>query len=161
MNFVVKQKVFSFADNFDIKDDFGDPHYIVEGKFFTIGKKLNIYDMNRNHLIYIEEKIFKFLPEYYLYQEDEMVAMVKRKLTFLKPRVDIESRYGNFTINGSVLGYNFSIEKDGKEVVRISKGLITLSDTYMVSIHENENVDFLLALVIVIDQIFHDNRSNA
>lgn len=161
MNFIVRQRIFSFADSFDIKDEFGVAHYNVQGKFFAIGKKLDIYDMDRNHLIYIEEKIFRFLPEYFLYQGEEMVARVKKQLTFFKAKVDIESIYGDFTIDGSVLRYNFNIEKDGKVVAKITKGFITLSDTYMVSIDEDENQDFLLSLVIVIDQIFHDNRNNA
>lgn len=161
MDFIVKQRIFSLADNFDIRDESGQAHYIIEGKLFSLGKKLNIYDMDRNHLIFIEEKIFKILPEYFLYQGEEMVAKVKRQLTFFKPRVDINSIYGDFTIKGSVLAYSFYIEKDGRVVAQISKGLLTLSDTYTVSIGDDENQDFLLALVIVIDQIFHDNRGSA
>ena len=71
LRFIVRQKIFSFADRFNITDAMGTPKYQVEGKFFAIGKKLNIYDMQENHLIYIEQEIFRFLPEYYLYENDD------------------------------------------------------------------------------------------
>ena len=108
MNFVVKQKIFTFADSFDIMDEFGTPRYHVEGKFLSIGKKLNIYDMEGQHLVYIEQAIFKFLPEYYLYENEEVVARVKKEFSFIIPRVNIESVYGDFTIDGSVMRYDFT-----------------------------------------------------
>lgn len=154
-----KTKIFSFADRFNITDGTGTPKYQVEGKFFAIGKKLNIYDMQENHLIYIEQEIFRFLPEYYLYENDEVVAKVKKELTFFKPKVNIESVYGDFTIDGSVFAYNFTVSRDGEIVTRINKEFISFSDTYGVEIY-SDNEAFLLALVIVIDQIFHDNKNN-
>ena len=159
LRFIVRQKIFSFADRFNITDEVGTPKYQVEGKFFTIGKKLDIYDMQENHLIYIEQEIFRFLPEYYLHENDEVVAKVKKELTFFKPKVNIESKYGDFTIDGSVFAYNFTVSKDGIVVARISKEFLSFSDTYGVEIY-GDNEAFLLALVIVIDQIFHDNRNN-
>lgn len=158
MKFIVRQKIFSFADNFIIKDSVGKPRYQVEGKFFSIGKKLNIYDMEQNHLIYIEQEVFRFLPEYFLHENGEVVARVKKEFTFLIPKVNIESVYGDFTIDGSVFGYNFTVSKDGNVVATISKEFLSFSDSYVVDI-EGENEDFLLALVIVIDQIFHDNKN--
>lgn len=158
LRFVVRQKIFSFSDRFNITDGVGTPKYQVEGKFFTIGKKLNIYDMQENHLIYIEQEIFRFLPEYFLYENDEVVARVKKELTIFRPKINIESVYGDFTIDGSVLAYNFTVSKDGKVVARINKEFISFSDTYGVEIYSG-NEPFLLALVIVIDQIFHDNRN--
>lgn len=158
MRYIIKQKIFSFGDKFNINDEEGVPRYQVEGKFFSIGKKLNIYDMEGNHLVYIEQEIFRLLPEYFLYENDEVVAKVKKEFTFLKPKINIESVYGDFTIDGSVFAYNFTVSKDGEEVARVSKEFLTLSDTYGVEIF-GDNDDFLLALVIVIDQIFHDNRN--
>lgn len=52
------------------------------------------------------------------------------------------------------------MKKDGKRVAKISKGLISFSDTYSVDIY-SENEAFILALVIVIDQILHDNIDKA
>lgn len=158
MRYIVRQKIFSFGDKFNITDESGTPRYQVEGKFLSIGKKLNIYDMEENHLMYIEQEIFRFLPEYFLYENDEVVGRVKKEFTFLRPKINIESTYGDFTIDGSVFAYNFTVSKDDEVVAIVSKEFLTLSDTYGVEIFD-DNEDFILALVIVIDQIFHDNRN--
>nr|WP_300002701.1 LURP-one-related family protein [Tissierella sp.] len=158
MRFIVRQKIFSFGDSFNITDEMGSPRYRVQGKFLSIGKKLDIYDMNDQHLVHIKQEIFRFLPEYYLYENDEITAKIKKQFTFLIPKVDIESQYGNFTIDGSVFAYNFTVSKDGKVVADVNKEFLSFSDTYGVDVYD-ENVDFILALVIVIDQIFHDNRN--
>lgn len=160
MRYLVRQKLFSFADRFNITDEMGVSRYEVEGKFLSIGKKLNIYGMDGTHLIYIEQEIFKFLPEYFLYKDGEVVARVKKEFAFLIPRVNIEGIYGDFKIDGSVMRYNFTIKKDGETVARITKEFLNFSDTYMVHIL-GEDEDFLLALVIVIDQIFHDNKKRS
>ena len=51
MKLYMKQKVFSIKDRFYIKDEFEKDRYYVEGEFFTIGKKLHLYDMNGNVVI--------------------------------------------------------------------------------------------------------------
>ena len=162
MRYLVRQRILSFGDRFNITDEFDKPIFQVEGKVFSIGNKLNIYDMNGKHLIYIEQKVFKFLPEYNIYIGDVEVAIVKKQLTFFKSKFNIESNYGNFEIDGDIFDYNFSIYKNGRPVATVDKKFISFSDTYSVNIVEGEKDEFILALVIVIDQVLHDdNRNNS
>ena len=160
MRFIVRQKVFSFGDNFTIKDETGNEHFIVRGKVFALGDKLRIYNMQGQELFYIEQKLFRFLPEYTIYQSGQPVATVKKQFTFFKPRFTIWSAYGDFTIEGNFLGMDFSIYKNGKHVAQVSKRWFSWGDTYGVDIADDENYGFLLALVIVIDQVIHDNNHN-
>lgn len=160
MRFVVRQKVFSFGDNFTIKDEHGNDHFIVRGKVFALGDKLRIYDMAGNELFYIEQKLFRFLPEYTIYRSGQPMAVVKREFTFFKPRLNISSTLGNYTIDGNFLGMEFSIFKGGNRVAQVSKRWFSWGDTYGVDIAEGENTSFILSLVIVIDQILHDNNHN-
>lgn len=160
MRYIVRQRIFSFGDSFNITDEFERPIFQVQGKVFALGNKLNIYDMAGNHLIYIEQKLFKFLPEYYIYRGDAQVAKIKKQLTFFKSKFDIESVYGRFEMDGDIFSYNFNIYKDGRQVASVSKKFISFSDTYSVDIVEGESHEFILALVIVIDQVLHDNNRN-
>lgn len=160
MKYLVRQRLFAFNDSFYITDDQKEPVFQIEGKVFSLGNKLNIYDMKGNELIYIEQKLFKFLSEYEIYQGNRVVANVKKQLSFFKPKVDIVSDYGNFQIKGNVFAYDFSILRDGRVIANVNKKLISFSDTYLVKIEEGERDDFILSLVIVIDQIFHDNNHN-
>lgn len=161
MKYLVRQKIFSFSDKFTVNDENGRPHYQVVGKLLTLGNKLNLYDMEGNHKIYIEQKLFRFLPEYIIYKGENILARVKKEFTFFKPRFHIESQYGDFTLDGDIFAHNFNIIKNGRVVAWISKKWISFSDTYSVDIDDNEDQAFILALVIVIDQVFHDNKSHS
>ena len=62
MRFIVRQKIFSFGDNFTIKDEYGREHFIVKGKVFSFGDKLRIYDMAGHELYYIEQSYSAYCP---------------------------------------------------------------------------------------------------
>ena len=160
MRFMVKQKIFSFGDNFTINDEYGNPHFQVKGKVFAIGDKLRIYDMMGNELVYIEQKVFRLLPEYTIYFNGKAAAKVKEEFTFFKPRFNIESIMGNYSIEGNFWGMDFNILKNGEFVAQVSKKWFSWSDTYGVDIADGEDYAFILALVIVIDQVIHDNNHN-
>lgn len=160
MRYLVRQRIFAFNDSFNITDEHNRPIFKIEGRVFSLGNKLNIYDMSGNKRVYIEQKLLKLLPQYEIYENDRVVAKVKKRLTFFKSRLDIESDYGNFTVKGDVLGYNFSILRDGKTIAVVNKKFISFSDTYSVEVAEGERDAFVLSLVIVIDQVLHDDNHN-
>lgn len=159
MRYQIRQKIFSFGDNFVIKGENDEPRFIVQGKVFSFGDKLSLEDLMGNELFYIEQKVFSFLPEYHIFQGDREVAMVKKEFTFFKPRFLIESQYGNYEMEGDIFGYDFQIVKDGRTVAYVSKKWFAFSDTYGVDIVDHEDQAFLLSLVIVIDQVIHDNEN--
>ena len=47
MKFMMKQKFWSWGDDFSIKDDQGKDVYFIDGKAFSWGDKLSFQDMNR------------------------------------------------------------------------------------------------------------------
>lgn len=160
MIYKVQQKIFSFADNFTIKNQYDEDCFIVRGKIFTLGNKLKIEDLQGRELVYIEQKLFRFFPEYNIYLEGQHLARVKKEFTFLKPRFNIQSSMGNYKIDGNFISHNFAIYKGEEIVARIDKKFFAFADTYAVDIADTENQPFMLALVIVIDQVLHDNNHN-
>lgn len=159
MRYQVRQKIFSFGDNFTIKGENDEPRFVVRGEVFSFGDKLRIEDLNGNELFYIEQKLFKFLPEYRIFQNGMEVAMVKREFTFFKPKFYIESSYGSFDMEGDIFGHNFRIMKNGRCAAEVNKRWFSFSDTYGVDVNDGENQAFILTLVIVIDQVIHDNNN--
>lgn len=77
MKYLVRQKVFSFRDSFTIKNEFGDDCFRVYGRIFSFGKKLTLTDLQDRELYYIEQRLFRFLPEYTIYQNGIPIAHVK------------------------------------------------------------------------------------
>lgn len=158
MRYLVRQRVFSFGDNFTIKDENEQDRYIIQGKVFSFGDKLKLMDLNGNELFYIEQQLFRFLPEYYIYAGGEQMASVKKQLTLFTPKFVINSVYGSYEIEGNIFGYDFQIYKDGRMVAIINKKWFAFSDCYGVEIVDGEDHAFLLTLAIVIDQVLHDEQ---
>lgn len=159
MKYIIKQKIFTFGDNFTIKDENEEDRFVVTGKVFSLGDKLIINDLEGNELIYIEQKVFRFLPEYNIYGSGKQLATIKKEFTFLKPRFLINSTVGDFEIDGDFLSLNFQILQNGQVVASVNKKWLSFSDTYMAEISNNKEQPFMLALVIVIDQVLHDNKN--
>ena len=160
MRYLIREKIFTIADKFTIEDEYENPQYEVVGEVFTFGNKLRLYDMNGRELIYIEQKLFRFLPEYYIYENGNSVARIKKELTFFKPYFTIESSYGNLALEGDIFHHEFNILKDGRIIAQISKRWISFSDTYSVDIVEGEKDPFILSIVITVDQVFYDGQNN-
>ncbi|HEY8420355.1 MAG TPA: LURP-one-related family protein [Thermoclostridium sp.] len=156
MKYLIRQRVFSLRDSFTIKNEYGEDCFMVYGKIFSLGNKLHLTDLQGRELYYIEQRVFRLLPEYTIYQNGVPVAQVKKNFTLFRPSFDISSVYGNYNIDGNFFAYDFTIFKNGSPVAVISKKWFSFSDTYGVSIDDNEDAAFLLALVIVLDQVYHD-----
>ena len=160
MRFKIKEKIFSFGDNFVIRNEYDEDKYYVKGKVFSLGDKLRLYNMNNEELIYIEQKLFKFLPEFNLYSNGKSIATVKKEFAFFKPRFNIDSDLGNYRVEGDFFSHEFNILKENSVVAAVSKQWFSFSDTYGVDIDDTENPAFMLALVIIIDQVLHDDNNN-
>jgi len=156
VRYQIRQKIFSLRDNFTIKDQFGNNCYQVTGKIMALGDKLYFNDMEGNNLIYIEQKLWRLLAEYNMFENDEKIATVKRKFSF-RPRFDITSKFGEITLDGNYWQHEFSIKRENYTMADVSKKWFSLSDTYGIEVYDTENTEFILALAIVIDQVLHDN----
>lgn len=158
MRYKIKQKIFSLGDSYIIKDQYDDDRFIVRGKIISLGGKLRIYNLEGKELVYIEQELFHLLPRYNIFLYDNYTASVKKELSFFKPRFSIESSIGSYTIEGEAFSHEFRILSHGHEVAYVSKKWASFSDTYGALIDDNENQEFMLALVIVIDQVLHEDK---
>lgn len=160
MKYIIKEKIFTITNKFAIKDIEGRDAYKVEGRFFTLGKKLSIYDNSGVEVLFIKEKLLKILKEYYFYEDGIQVCKIKKRFSLFKPKFNIQGKNGRYKIDGSIFKHDFSIKKDGKSVARVSKKWISLSDSYVIDIEDEEDQVLMLGIVIVLDQIFYDGISS-
>ena len=80
MRYLMKEKLFSWGDDFTIKDDAGRDVYFVDGKVFTWGKQLSFQDMEGNELLYIKQQLLSWGPKYEITRGGETVAVVTKEL---------------------------------------------------------------------------------
>lgn len=161
MRYIIDERIFSIGNKFDIRTESGDVAYEVIGRVFSLGKKLELVNLRTGNELSIQQKLLKILREYRILRGEEELALIRQTLSFFRPKYNIESIYGDYSIEGDFIAYDFNINKDSRPVARISKKFFALRDSYSVDIEPGEDPDFILALVIILDQIHHDGGSGS
>src|SRR5215210_2708599 len=118
MRYVMKQKFFAFGDDFTIQDADGRDAFYVDGRAFSIGKKLAFQDMAGNELAFLRQKLLSFGPEYEIYRGGELAATVKKKhftLFHTKFSVDVPGP-DDLEAKGHFLEHDYRFMRGGREV---------------------------------------------
>jgi len=149
MKLYIKQKVFSWADTFYVKDETGADKYFVKGEFFSWGKKLHIYDMDGQEAAFIKQEVFSFLPRYRVYCDGEEIAEIVKEFSFIFPRYSVEGL--GWEIEGKIMAHDYQILKGDLPIVTITKEWMTWGDTYELDIANPEDEIMALAVVLAID----------
>ncbi len=161
MRYLMKQKLFCWGDDFSIKDDQGRNVFYVDGKAFSIGKKLSFQDLAGNELAFISQKLFSWGPTYHIYQGSQLAAIVKKSLfTFChcKFTVDVPGP-DDLEATGDFLDHEYLLSRGRRTVARVSKQWFAWTDTYGVEIASGEDDVLILASTVVIDMACHGDQS--
>lgn len=159
MRLFIKQQVLSLKDRFTVKDENETDRYFVEGEFLTFGKKLRLYDQHNKEVLYIEQKLWKLMPEFDLFVDNEKVATIKKEWAFFQNNYTIHGK--DWNIEGSVMAHDYVIKDQGNVIADINKKWVSWGDTYEITIHEEKNVVLLLGTVIVIDCVISAARNSS
>ncbi len=158
MKLYIREKVFSWGDQFTVKDACGNDRYIVKGEVFTWGKKLHVYNVMGREVAFIAQRLFTWLPRYTVSVNGREIAEIKKEFTLLFPRYSVD-RLG-WEIDGSFWEHTYRITCGGRPVVSIEKAWMTWGDSYEVNIADPANELVALAVVIAIDCMAEDQASN-
>ncbi|MDD3947381.1 MAG: LURP-one-related family protein [Clostridia bacterium] len=152
--YLLQQKFFRIVDHFDVKDDRGRVRFVIKSKFFTIGKKFWINSPDGQEILYVKQRLFRLLPRFDLYQGDNYIGKIKRKLSLFVKRVKATGDFGEYTVKGNVFAWDFKVLDEGGNLVgNISKSVFRIADTYTVDAYTNDPV--IMAIAVVMDGIFH------
>jgi len=159
MKLYMKQKVFSWVDNFTVKDENGQDRYNIEGEFFSLGKKLHIYDSVGSETAFIQQKVFSFLPRYFVFVDGQQVAEINKEFTFFLPKYRIEGL--GWEINGSFMAHDYEIVKNGRTIATIHKAWMTWGDCYELNIEDARDEVAALAVVLAIDCVMASEAASS
>ena len=149
MKLYIKEKVFTWGDQFTVKDERGNDRYVVEGEVFSWGKKLHVYDMIGREVAAIRQEVWSFLPRYYVFCGDRQVAEIKKEFTFFFPKYRIDGL--GWEIDGSFMAHEYEITQSGRTIVSIRKEWMTWGDSYELNITNPSDEIVALAVVLTID----------
>ena len=158
MKLYMKQKVFSWADTFTVKDQMGEDKYSVKGEVFSWGKKLHVYDRSGREVAFIRQKLWTFMPRYMVSVNGTDVAEIVKEFTFLRPKYSILGP--GWDVDGSFWEHDYEVTENGRPIVSIRKEWMTWGDTYELDIADTGNEVMALAVVLAIDCVL-DAQQNA
>ena len=162
MRYILKQKLWSWGDDFTIKNEAGADVFFVDGRAFSLGKKLSFQDLKRNELAFIRQKLLSWGPTYEITRAGELAAVVKKRLfTFFRCKftVDVPGPR-DLEASGDFFDHEYDFERGGRTVAQVSKRWFTWTDTYGVDITEGEDDLLLLAATVVIDMACHEEHES-
>ncbi len=151
MKLYIKQKVFSWKDRFTVKDESGADRYTVEGKVFSIGKKLFVYNAAGDEVAYIRERVPTLLPKFIVEIGGQEVAEIVKKLTFLKPKYEVHGP--DWTVQGKFTAHDYTITQVELPVVTIHKKWMSWGDSYEIDIADPSKELLVLSVVLAIDAV--------
>ena len=149
MKLIIKQRVFSWTDSYDIYDESGNVRYFVKARMMALGHQLHVYDSNRNEIGMIKQKILTLLPAFEIVIGGVTIGRIQKKLTFLKPKYEID--YNGWRVEGDFMGWNYDVYFGNNPIMYISKELLRFGDTYVIDIGNPEDELMGMMLVIAID----------
>ena len=158
----IRNKWISLGGSSTVKDMNEQDVFVVKGKFWTWTSKKFLRDLDGNLLYTIRNKFWTwFARKALVYDKDgNQVALVRRKIFSFHDRYFITSPLGELEIKGNILCFDYHIILNGKEVGHISRK-ISLRDSFVLTLDDDQDLAFFVAFVIAIDNITDRRQNNA
>ncbi len=158
MRLFMKQKVFSFGDKFTIKDQNESDRWFVEGEVFSMGKRLHILDAQGRERALLRQKVWSFLPRYFVEIDGVEVAQVVKDFTFLKPHYHLEG--SPLELEGDFWAHDYRLLENGSPVMYMSKQWMTWGDSYQLDIDDRADELLCLAIALAVDCAVASEQNN-
>lgn len=149
MKLLIKQRVFSWNDTYDVFDEFETPKYSVRSEFFSIGHVIHIFDHNNVEIACIREKVLTFFPTFYLELHGNSIGCIRKEFNLFTPKYKLDCN--NWKIDGDFLGWNYTICSGNTIIMNLSKEPFHWGDTYVLDFPNPEHELMGLLIVIAID----------
>lgn len=161
MELNIRNKWVSFAGSSVVKDVSENDVLKVKGRFFSMRKRKYVMDLNDKVLYQVRNRFWNFFKycSYVFDAEGKVVASVRTKFFSLHDHLNVISDKGELTIIGNILGFDYHITLNGKEIGHVARR-ISLRDSYTLTLNDDiEDIYFYVALVIALDNIADLKRS--
>ena len=149
MKLMIKQRVFSWRDTYDIYDEYGNAKYLVKAEFFSFGHRLHVFDTSGNEIGEIHECIPTIIPRFKIILDGQVYGTIRKKITLLKPKYDID--FNGWHVEGNFTGWNYNVYESGRPIIHISKELFSWGDTYVIDFENPRDELMGMLLIIAID----------
>lgn len=149
MKLYVKQKFFSLIDRFSIVDENFDDVFVVEGEWFTLSKKLTIFNTYFEPVAHLRQQLFRIMPHISVSLVNQQEFTVVKRFTLLRQRYIIDN--DTWHVEGDVLAHDYRVLDGDVIVATITKAWFRLSDYYEVNVVDSKDNLKVLSIILAID----------
>lgn len=150
MRLLIKQRVFSWSDTYDVYDESEQPKYYVKAEVFSFGHQIHVYNRQTGIEVgAIHQKLFTLMPRFEIEMNGMAVGQIVKKFTFFRPQYEIE--YNGWRVEGDFMGWDYDVMSGCSAAMHISKELFHWGDTYVIDFANPADELMGLMLVIAID----------
>ena len=162
MELYIKNKWVSLGGSSVVQDASGNDVMKVKGKIFSFTQKKFLTDLNDNVKYIIRNKFWRLFTyrAFILDKDENVVATLRRKIFSLHDRYFITTTRGEMEIIGNILQFNYKVILNGQEIAHVSRK-ISLRDSFVLTCADDQDIDFLVAVVIAVDNITDRKNANA
>jgi uncharacterized protein YxjI len=156
MRYHIRERAWSLAESFVVRDEAGQMVFDIKGKFFHIGDDLVMYDrFTGQPLVHIKQRILSLLPRYEIYRNDQHWASIHEQFRLFGERFKVEGDNGMvFHINGDIWRWNFTFsDNNGNLLAQIGRQFSLFRDSYAINVAQGVDAPFIIALAIVIEMV--------
>lgn len=149
MRLLIKQRIFSWGDAYDIYDENGNVKYVVKAEIFAFGHQLHVFDVNGNEIGQIRQKLFTLMPQFEIEIGGRVYGTISKQFSLFVPKYDID--FKGWRAEGDFLGWDYDVYSGCSAIMHISKELFHWGDTYVIDIADPAEELWGMMLVIAID----------
>lgn len=149
MQLLIKQRVFSWSDSYDVYDAEGNVKYFVKAEVFSLGHQLHIYDAQDNEIGVIRERFMSLLPVFDIEIGGVRRGTIQKRFSFIHPKYDVD--YLGWHVEGDFLGWDYDVYDACSPIIHITKEPLHWGDTYVLNFANDKDELTGLMLVIAID----------
>jgi uncharacterized protein YxjI len=151
--YVIRERLFSIGDDFDILDEHGEKVLHVDGKVLSVRNKVVIEDLSGAEVASVHRQLVALRPTYEVRIGGEKAAEVRRKLfTPFREKFTIDvPGPDDLEMRGNLLDHEYTIDRGGREVAAVSKRWLTVRDTYAVQLAADQDPLLILGSVLALD----------
>ena len=158
MRLLIKQRVFSFGEKFDIYDEQGNVKYFVNCELFSFCQQLHVFDMQDNEIGSVHQVLFSFPKQFEIVMNGSTKGYITKQFTFFYQKYDVD--FNGWSVEGDFLDWNYDVYSQGRPIIKINKEWLAWGDTYTIDFENPEDELMGLMLVIAIDAANCDHNNN-
>jgi uncharacterized protein YxjI len=153
--YVLNQKLMSIGGDLWIEDANGNHAFEVDGKAFSLRRTLLLKDVSGNDLYEINRSLAHIHATFEIKRGDQVIATIQKALMSLfgEHFTITASDGGQLSVTGDWISREFHIQRNGADVVLVSRRFLTIHGSYGVQIAPGFDVPLGLAIVIALEQI--------